>query len=125
MALTPGGAQQWMCDAVVGEPKPPNETFTVRKSPSRVTKARPLPGEPVGGTSLPPVSVAVNRMMSALATLDSPVRASARTQGANSLFILASGAWTDARDEVEHTASSPASKARAGSLLRAHPCAAE
>jgi hypothetical protein len=45
--------QQWMCEAVVPDVKPLNVTSTcsVLAAGSSTTVAKPVPGEPVGGTS--------------------------------------------------------------------------
>src|SRR5918993_5422129 len=89
MARPPGGAQQWMCAMVVGLTRPAKATFTVSRlvTVSTVTTAEPMPGEPVGGTSFAPVSVAVSTMTSARASTDNAERASAKASALNIRFI--------------------------------------
>src|SRR5262249_17282168 len=58
----PGTAvQQWMCDAVFGPRSPENVTKTWKRwdtGPSQLTSAKPVAGDPFGGNSFGPVSVA-------------------------------------------------------------------
>src|SRR6516225_1103535 len=55
--------QQWMCDAVVPEPRPLKFTPTLMILATGLitTTAAPVPAEPVGGTSFEPTSLATNR----------------------------------------------------------------
>jgi hypothetical protein len=62
MAFVPSSSQQWMCEAVVGEVRPPNVTFTcsVLAVGSRNTVANPAPGVVTAGTSFAPERLVVN-----------------------------------------------------------------
>src|SRR4051812_47009360 len=66
-----GETQQWMCEAVVVPVRPlkVTETVMVCAASSQRTVAVPVPGEPLGGNSLAPLSVVVNVKMAALAWL--------------------------------------------------------
>src|SRR5262249_25407463 len=54
--------QQWMCAAVVPEPRPLKfaPTLMVLAAGLITTTAAPVPAEPLGGTSFEPTSVATN-----------------------------------------------------------------
>src|SRR5262245_26048314 len=55
--------QQWMCDAVVPEPRPLKfaPTLMVLATGLITTTAAPVPAEPAGGTSFEPTSLLTNR----------------------------------------------------------------
>src|SRR5215467_4885089 len=55
--------QQWMCDAVVPEPRPLKFTPTLMVLAAGLitTTPAPVPAEPVGGTSFEPASLLTNR----------------------------------------------------------------
>src|SRR5260370_21296912 len=61
-AFVPGSAQQWMCDALAGVVRPDQLSSTVIMvcASLRRTVPKPLPGEPVGGTSFAPSRLVVN-----------------------------------------------------------------
>src|SRR5262249_43416861 len=55
--------QQWMCDAMVPEPRPLKFTPTLMVLPAGLTTTPPPPvrAEPLGGTSFEPTSLLTNR----------------------------------------------------------------
>src|SRR5436190_2120863 len=61
-ALSPGGAQQWMCAIVLGLTRSLNVTSTRRRCAlgSSATSAVPVPDESFGGTSAAPLSTPLN-----------------------------------------------------------------
>ena len=64
--------QQWICDAVVGDPNPVklSKTVMVSATVSTVMAAKPVPGEPVGGISVAPLRFALKVRVAAAAGPD-------------------------------------------------------
>src|SRR5258708_36760568 len=63
ISLTPTGPQQWMWAALAGAVSPVKLSSMDKKLPLRMKVPNPVPGLPVGGTSLDPRSVAVGVMV--------------------------------------------------------------
>src|SRR6266853_2895335 len=95
MTLTPASKgdarQQWICDAIVGDVKPLKSTVTdiewTSGSVSSTTVAKPVPGEPVGGTSFAPMRLATNVIGVAETEDADSSTAAARTNADDSDFI--------------------------------------